>query len=697
MRSGQARDLAGRGAGERPISWTSRTLGVLAVGVGGYGIAPLTGHEVWATPMLAGGVAAATGTAVIGARSRCRAAVVDQLAQALAPLQGFGGPTPSAIRASRWSSWWTGIPTRLVISHAPVVDESATEWQNRVRKTVERRLGLEFTMTVNKRDQRHCRVVLTASPAEIAASTDPQVQAAKNVVRDILGERAQVSVELGKDNELHALDVTHGLGHRAAEARVRRAFDNKVNALVEGRWRLHWELTQGTVRIERRPVMPTSVPHIAEPLTKENRRRLPLAVDEDNRPVVWDLSMTPHMVIVGKTGRGKTVAINGIGMEAARRGFKLRICDPKRIEFLGMRTWPNVEIVATTPAEMVATIKDTHDVMMQRYDAVTRGTARPSDFDPVVLVLDEYRNFHRQVTAWWVALKSATKEKGMPSRCPVFEWVDSIAEMGRSAGVHLIIGTQRPDADFFGGSTRDNFEGRLALGPLSPQGAQMMWESTAVGVAIPRKVKGRGTGVLEDGSPGEVQVLWTPDPHWAELDQDETALALLEPLRPETVSHVACAIELGDERTIDGDELGEWARILEAQLMPATTVTATRRLSAPALGDHVARTEYGTSDVDDVVEDLADEYEGYAEEQTTAAEHVEIGDLVLYDDSLGLWAVVEAVEVDDDLVSIAWRDDEDGSGDLALSVDDALVVRRPLADVEDAAFDAETETTKERP
>src|SRR5690625_5509450 len=66
--------------------------------------------------------------------------------------------------------------------------------------------------------------------------------------------------------------------------------------------------------------------------------------------------------------------------------------------------------------------------------------------------------------------------------------------------IHLLVGTQRPDAAFLGEGLRDNFDTRVSLGPLSPQGAQMMWEAPYLGVAVPRNARGRGTARLEDES-----------------------------------------------------------------------------------------------------------------------------------------------------------------------------------------------------
>src|SRR5450756_2001131 len=122
-----------------------------------------------------------------------------------------------------------------------------------------------------------------------------------------------------------------------------------------------------------------------------------------------------------------------------------------------------------------------------------------------------------------------------PSRsCPSIpqrQKLGSLVRKGRSARVHVILGLQRPDADVLGGDMRDNFGTRISLGPLSPQGAIMMWESPHLGVALPRGIAGRATAVSDDARPLEVQAYWTPDPRWAAAARHPADLALLERLK----------------------------------------------------------------------------------------------------------------------------------------------------------------------
>lgn len=671
------------GRGSRPLGprrseWFGRALGCAAVGLAGFGAAPLAGYDELGTVSLGVGAAGVGACTAFGVRAHRRGLLLDQIATALAPAQGFGMPVRESITLGRWQS---GTPTRVVVTYAPGVDTALPEWRVKLRRPLARLTGLEFK--ISRHDERRCRVVLQANPAEVAAATTPEIQRAKSLTTRLFGESAEIDLELD-GSELRRLRVQHDLGPKVARAQVRKGIENGLTAMLPGRWRSRWELTNDVVVFEQRPAMPTAVPHIAGPVDGEHRFRIPLAIDEDGRSVTWDLKGSgPHLLVVGKTGTGKTVAINGVVMDAARRDWRVWVCDPKRIEFMGLRDWPNVQLVATAVEDMIATIKHAHDLMEERYEAIEKRGAREADFEPLVLVLDEFRNFHRLVTAWY----STVKYKGLPSKCPVFDWVAAIAEKGRSGRVHLVLGTQRPDADFLTGSMRDNFDSRLALGRLSPQGAQMMWESPYLGVAVPRKIPGRGTGITEDERVDEVQVLWTPDPRRAYDEDKKSDIALLEALRPERAVHHPLEVDLGDEVTIDGDARLEWDKVIESDLVAAGTATPrpVHKLDE-TLGLEPSASAPAVEEAPLPELEEFDPFEGYAPASSTSVSGIEAGDLICIDEDLGVWVVVEAVdEVDaDDYIAIGWRDDEGDSGEHSLCSSDQVAVRRPLVD-EDAS------------
>lgn len=673
---------------EPALVWPGRVAVVLGVTLVAGGWCVIVGRTGWAFGAAIVGGLIAVQTVVFGVRSRARAFVVKDLAVALAPHLGLRAPVQGSVQVRRWSGRWVGVPAKVVLTYGPALLHGGPTWMSDLIAELERHSASKFRV-VHHRTRRRRIVVAVHSPAAEAEEL-PDVVRATKLLHGIFGADARIDVETDADvQQLLQIDVSHAMGTKAARPAVRAAIEQTLTALLPGRWRAHWKLTEDFVRFEVRPMIPTAVARSTAPVKVSELTRIPLAVDEDGNDVVWNLKGSgPHLLVSGKTGTGKTVAINGVVLECARRGWQVWIVDPKRIEFMGLRSWPNVQIVATTVVDQIAVIHQAHETMERRYRQIEHGSDE-SDFEPLVLVLDEYRNFHRQVMAWWASIKV----RGMPSRPPVFDEVAAIAEKGRSGRVHLVLGTQRPDADFLTGSMRDNFDSRLALGRLSPQGAQMMWESPYLGVSTPRNIAGRGTGIAADERVEEVQVLWTPDPRRATRDNAQGDLELLEGLRPAEVCHPALRVELGDETDLEGTAQSDWDRVLDARLVaadPSSTPTLELDPARHDAGPHAIAPDVDIDDEDPGdahTPSPPDGFEGYGPERLTHAARIDAGDLLCTDDALGIWAVVEAVDIDpadDELVCVSWRDDDGGAGDIAMPSDESVTVRRPL-DEQDGA------------
>ena len=166
-----------------------------------------------------------------------------------------------------------------------------------------------------------------------------------------------------------------------------------------------------------------------------------------------------------------------------------------------------------------------------RYQKITTGEAEETDFEPVLLFLDEWAEFRGNVETWYVSVKP----KGGPRNPPVLDLLASMARKARTSRVHLVFGTQRPDAIYFVGDMRDNFAMRISMGRLSPQAAQMMWQSMTIGTSVPRGCRGRGTTVSDTHKPIEIQCYRVADPRKVVEGSEEAER--LQALRPTAVRH----------------------------------------------------------------------------------------------------------------------------------------------------------------
>lgn len=275
----------------------------------------------------------------------------------------------------------------------------------------------------------------------------------------------------------------------------------------------------------------------------------------------------------------------------------------------------------------------------------------------------------------------------------------SLARKGRTARIHVIMGTQRPDADFLGGEMRDNFASRMSLGRLSPQGAMMMWEAAYIGVSVPRGIPGRGTAVDDDDLPVEVQGYWTPDPRKAEKKEHLEDLAILDRLRPAETTHRALKVELSEELLYDLDaepgkddaEPNWWLAIQHARLVPALDFELSGKAAAaeltkrpPGWSSQESMPDVEDSDGEEQADDAeADLDEDSDVEQEVAARRVRPGDRLLVEPALDLWAVVEFAEPDiddEEVVCIDWRGDTDEAGSTTMPTTELVAIRRPLAE-----------------
>ena len=297
-----------------------------------------------------------------------------------------------------------------------------------------------------------------------------------------------------------------------------------VNMALPGRWKAEaWNGEDRILTLARRPNMPTRVEHVAsfDPQDKV-LTSLAMAVNEDHEAACWNQKLQPHMLVAGETGSGKTVLLRTLLTRAVVKGFEARVCDPKRTEFAGFRGWPGVSVVATQIEDIIAVVEHTYHEMDQRNTIIEATRApgykgrkiTPADFAPILLIMDEAREFIDRANALWRASGNRGTEH------PVIEMFRSITRIGRTARIHLVTGIQRPDAKVFGGEARDQYGARASLGALSMDGARMMYGSSAHGRDVPDEIKGRATADLGFG-PQEIQVPWTPDP--GDRDGDNTA------------------------------------------------------------------------------------------------------------------------------------------------------------------------------
>ncbi len=631
---------------------------------------------------------AAVGTGVWGWRANQRRIEAASLASVVGQLLR----APVVLRRVRWRGIGVGRIVRLRMQYtdlAAAVYGAQLGW--RVAQAVEQATGRAFV--VRRQRERLRQLVLAEKPAQaVEKMTELDKQRAR--VGEVAAESFGVDATVTKIKTTDTLVSEFTVHYRsAAKAMTVPAARHRATVAVgerlTGMWKAQFALEDDLVIFKRRPPLPTYVARPATPAPQpgdDAYSLIPQGVDEDGQMICWDMSgAQAHVLKSGKTRTGKTVTIIGDALECARRGMPVFVVDPKRVEFMGLRSWPNVQFVATTVLQQIAVIYKLKLEMDERYRLVEEEGFSDADFQPMLLIIDEYRQMYGNVQAWWKSIKVA----GMPAECPVLEWIGGLLRMAAYCRIHVDLATQRPDTAFLAGEQRDNFSARAATGRLSPDGAEMMFGTAHVGVNIPMNVRGRGTIIGGDDQPREVQFFYTPDPRRPRHDADR---ALLASLRPAETRWPALALELPDPESF-ADELPEgkktsieWEQLLRARFEPTivedTTVTeepdfVTTTEPAPATDAATMTTDRRDDDVD-LGDDLNNTHLGPS---MVPAGMVSTGDLLNLDDTHG-WVTVTDLARDGTSaghgeVQLEWRDDNGAVGALILGRGELLEIRRP--------------------
>lgn len=205
---------------------------------------------------------------------------------------------------------------------------------------------------------------------------------------------------------------------------------------------------------------------IDTPDFRNAKSKLSFAVGKDigGNCIIGNISKLPHMLIAGTTGSGKSVCMNSLILsllyKATPDEVRLIMIDPKMVELGIYNGIPHLYIpVVTDPKKAAGALQWAVVEMLKRYrlfsEAQVRDLKTYNDLQKsnpegetlpqVVIVIDELADL----------MLCAAKE--------VEESICRVAQMGRAAGMHLIIATQRPSADVITGLMKANIPSRIAF------------------------------------------------------------------------------------------------------------------------------------------------------------------------------------------------------------------------------------------
>ncbi len=200
-----------------------------------------------------------------------------------------------------------------------------------------------------------------------------------------------------------------------------------------------------------------------------------LGVDEDGVPILVRLDSpdVAHVLVVGRTGSGKTVMVRSLLFSLAvynpPRRLQMVLIDPKGRAFGGLSVLPHLALPPVRDAE------DAADVLERLVDEMVRRDEEGIALPRIVVAVDELA------------------ELTMGAGKQVITSLERLTQRGREAGVHVVASTQKPTTAVLGSLGKANFPLRLVGAVVSPEEAKVATGLAGTGA---EKLEGSGDFLL---------------------------------------------------------------------------------------------------------------------------------------------------------------------------------------------------------
>ena len=229
-----------------------------------------------------------------------------------------------------------------------------------------------------------------------------------------------------------------------------------------------------------------------------------LGRDIGGRNIIGNIEKLPHVLIAGTTGSGKSVCTNSLIISLLYKStpdeVRFIMVDPKMVELAPYNGIPHLLIpVVTDPKKAAGALQWAVFEMMKRYKTFSEnGVKKLEEYNKLAAVREDLEKLPSVVV-----VIDELADLMLVAAKEVEESICRVAQMGRAAGVHLVIATQRPSADVITGWMKANIPSRVAFAVASSLESRIILDTTGA-----EKLVGKGDMLyapLGEGKPTRVQ------------------------------------------------------------------------------------------------------------------------------------------------------------------------------------------------
>lgn len=289
--------------------------------------------------------------------------------------------------------------------------------------------------------------------------------------------------------------------------------DVRIEAPIPGKSTVGIELANDTIQmVGLREILE------AVPKSKEDSKLLVALGKNIMGQAVWcEINKTPHLLVAGATGSGKSVCINciiaSILMRAKPDEVKLVLVDPKKVELSNYNGVPHLLMpVVTDPKKASVALQKIVVEMERRYDVFSdKGVKNIATYNEWVDKQNKNLPKDAQLKHMYyiVAIIDELADLMLVASKEVEDSIMRITQMARAAGIHLIVATQRPSTDVITGVVKANIPSRISFAVSSSIDSRTILDQTGA-----EKLLGKGDMLflpMGENAPVRVQGAFVSD------------------------------------------------------------------------------------------------------------------------------------------------------------------------------------------